>query len=275
MTLTIVIVSWNARQDLEACLASIESNPPSWTHDIIVVDNASTDGAPAMVAARFPGVRLIPAGANLGFARANNIGMRAAGGDLLLLLNPDTRVPSAAVDRLIDRLEQTGVSAAGPRIVDDRGRAELSFGSMPGPLTELRQRMLVRLHQRGLRAVSAIVEERTRSEREVDWVSGACLLVRREAAEAVGLFDERYFLYWEDVDFCAALRARGGRILFAPAAEIVHAGGRSAALNPAGVNDAYRQAQLAFYAKHRPGWVPLLKSWLRARGQLPSSVTGL
>jgi GT2 family glycosyltransferase len=135
--------------------------------------------------------------------------------------------------------------------------------------------MLVRLNDRGVRAVTAMVERRTRAEREVDWVSGACLLVRRSAAEAVGFFDERYFLYWEDVDFCAALRARGGRILFTPAAEIVHARGRSAALNRPAVNEAYRRAQLAFYAKHRPAWVPLLKSWLRARGQLPSSGAGL
>jgi GT2 family glycosyltransferase len=275
MTLTIVIVAWNARADLEACLTSLESNPPSGSYDVIVVDNASTDGAPEMVATRFPQVRLIAAGGNLGFARANNIGMRAAEGDLVLLLNPDTLLPEGAVDRLIGRLERTGATAAGPRIVDDDGRVELSFGSMPGPLTEVRQRMLVRLHDRGVRVVSAIVERRTRVEREVDWVSGACLLVRRRAADIVGLFDERYFLYWEDVDLCAALRARGGRILFTPAAEIVHARGRSAALNRVAVSEAYRRGQLAFYAKHRPGWMPLLKSWLRARGQLPSSGAGL
>ncbi len=275
MTLTIVIVSWNAREDLETCLTTIESSPPACAHEILVVDNASTDGAPEMVAARFPRVRLIAAGGNLGFARANNIGMRAGAGDLVLLLNPDTRVPRGAIDRLVGRLESTGATAAGPRIVDDRGRAELSFGSMPGPLADLRQRMLVRLHDRGVRPVTAAVERRTRAEREVDWVSGACLLVRRPAAEAVGFFDERYFLYWEDVDFCAALRARGGRILFTPAAEIVHARGRSAALNRPAVKEAYRRAQLAFYAKHRPAWLPLLKSWLRVRGKLPPSGAGL
>jgi GT2 family glycosyltransferase len=119
------------------------------------------------------------------------------------------------------------------------------------------------------------VEQRTRREREVDWASGACLLVRRDAAEAAGFFDERYFLYWEDVDLCAALRSRGGRILFTPAAEIVHARGRSAMLNPSGVNESYRRAQLAFYAKHHPRWLPLLRAWLRLRGQLPASTTGL
>jgi GT2 family glycosyltransferase len=179
------------------------------------------------------------------------------------------------VDRLIARLEGAGATAAGPRIVDEGGRAELSFGSLPGPLTELRQRMLVRLHDRGVRSVSALVERRTSREHEVDWVSGACLLVRRDAAEAAGFFDERYFLYWEDVDFCAALRARGGRIIFTPAAEVVHARGRSAALRPTVVNEAYRRGQLAFYAKHRSRWLPLLHAWLRMRGQLPSGTSRL
>jgi GT2 family glycosyltransferase len=275
MTLTIVIVSWNAREALHACLLSLEAHPPSLPHDIVVIDNASTDGAPEMVADRFPRVRVVATGANLGFGRASNIGFRMAHGPLVLLLNPDTRVPAGAIDSLARRLEQTRAVAAGPRIVDERGRAELSFGSMPGPFTELRQRTLVRLHGRGVGLASALVERLTRREREVDWVSGACLLVRREAAEAAGLFDERYFLYWEDVDLCEALRSRGGRILFTPAAEIVHARGASASRHPSGVSQAYRRAQLAFYAKHHPRWLPFLRAWLRGRGQLPPSTTGL
>jgi hypothetical protein len=103
----------------------------------------------------------------------------------------------------------------------------------------------------------------------VDWVSGAALLVRRADAEAVGLLDERYFLYTEDVDFCAAMRAAGRRVLFTPAAEIVHLRGRSRATAPVVMNEAYRRSHLAFYEKHHPRWAPVLKLYLKLKGQLP------
>ena len=111
------------------------------------------------------------------------------------------------------------------------------------------------------------VEALTRSRQFPDWVSGACLLVRRTDAEAVGLLDERYFMYTEDVDFCAAIRARGRRILFTPAVEIVHLRGRSAASAPAATHQAYRRSHIAFYEKHHPAWAPLLKLYLRIRGR--------
>ena len=103
-------------------------------------------------------------------------------------------------------------------------------------------------------------------ERTVDWVSGACLLVRREAALEAGLFDERFFLYEEDVDFCASLRARGGRILFTPAVEVVHLRGRSAGASDAAARH-YDRSHLAFYRKHGPRWVPWLSLWQRLRGR--------
>ena len=270
MSLSIVIVSWNARADLERCLSSLSVSPPRTDHEIVVVDNASNDGAPEMVAERFPGVRLIRAGGNLGFAKANNLGIRATTGELVLLLNPDTLVEADALDRLSARLdERPDVAIAGPRIVDGQGRAELSFGSMPSPLTEARQKLIGALHDRGVGPVSRWVERVTRQEQIVDWVSGACLLVRRADAEAVQLLDERYFLYWEDVDFCAAVRERGREVLFTPTAQIVHLRGRSVAGHRSAVNQAYRRGQLAFYEKHRPGWLPFVRSYLARRGRLP------
>jgi GT2 family glycosyltransferase len=157
---------------------------------------------------------------------------------------------------------------AGPRLVDADGRAELSFGAMMSPLNELRQKTLVRGSARG-GILESYVERLTRHPRDVDWVSGACLLVRRRDADAVGLLDERYFMYLEDVDFCAAIRARGRRVLFAPAVEVVHLRGqsaRSAAATIASTGRAYRRSQIAFYAKHHPRWVPLLRLYLRLRG---------
>jgi len=272
--LTIVIVSYNTRPELEHCLESLARHPPRTTHAILVVDNASTDGTPEALRARWPAVRLIEAGRNLGFAGANNLGVRASTGEFVLLLNSDTLVPEGAVDTLVERLRaEPDVGAAGPRIIDAAGRPELSFGAMMGPFTELRQKLVVRLHERGTPAVVRHVERLTRLRHYPDWVSGACLLVRRDDAMAVGLLDERYFLYAEDVDFCAALRGLGRRILFTPDAQIVHLRGVSGRSRPAATERAYRQSQLAFYVKHHPRWVPALRAYLRLRGTLPAGAS--
>jgi GT2 family glycosyltransferase len=263
--LSIVIVSYNARADLERCLESLHTPPPATPHEIIVVDNASSDGSLEAAGAR-PGVRAIASGSNRGFAAANNIGIRAASGSLLLLLNSDTIVPAGAVDRLVQELERHPEAAiAGPRLVDAEGRAELSFGPMISPLAEWRQKRLIVGNARRDPRISAEVEALTRREAWPDWVSGACLLVRREDAEAVGLLDERYFMYTEDVDFCAAIRARGRRVLFTPAVEIVHLRGRSAAAAPRATETAYRRSHLAFYRKHHPAVAPLLAAHHRVR----------
>ncbi len=260
---SIIITSFNARRDLERCLASLHDAPPAASHEIIVVDNGSHDGS-AEAARRWLDVRVIEAGGNLGFSRANNVGIRASSGDNLLLLNSDTIVPPGAVDRLLETLGQhPDVAVVGPRLVDDTGRAELSFGRMIGPLNELRQKILVRGYATGIPGFSALVDHRTRLEHCPDWVSGACLLVRRADAEAVGLLDERYFMYTEDVDFCAAVRQRGRRVLFTPAAEVVHLRGRSAQAAPVATSRAYRDSRLAFYEKHHPRWAPWLRLYLR------------
>jgi GT2 family glycosyltransferase len=252
----IVIVSYNTREDLSRCLDSLHASPPAATYEIVVVDNGSTDGS-ADTVRKFPNVRLIESGANVGFARANNVGIRATMSVNLLLLNSDTIVPAGAIDRLLAELDANpDVAVVGPRIVDGQGRAELSFGRMMGPFNEFRQKRLGR----------GPVDELTRRRGYPDWVSAACLLVRRADAEAVGLFDERYFMYTEDIDLCAAIRARGRKVLFAPDIEIVHLRGRSAATAPDQTNAAYRRSQIAFYQKHHPHWAPLLRLylWLRA-----------
>lgn len=268
--LSIVIVNFNGRGHLAACLTSLAQHPPSVTTEIVVIDNASTDGSASLVRDH-PGVRLIELPRNVGFSAGNNVGIRATTGDFVLLLNNDTLVPAGAIDRLLDRLRaDPAAGVAGPRLIDGDGAAELSFGPMISPLGELRQKLTVALYQRGFGPVSRWVERATRRERYVDWVSGACLLVRRAAAEDVGLLDERFFLYTEDVDFCASLRAKGWKVLFTPAAEIVHLRGRSRATAATVMNVAYRRSHLAFYAKHHPRWAPVLRLYLRLKRQLPS-----
>ncbi len=267
--LAIVSVCYNTRDDLVACLRSLHESPPAVSHDIVVVDNASEDGS-AGAARAWPAVRVIEAGANLGFARANNIGIRASESELILLLNSDTVVPPGAIDALVaDLRAHPEAGIVGPRILDGGGRPEISFGPMMGPFNELLQKTRGRLYRRGVRPVVAAVERLVHSEHHPDWVSGACLLVRRAVAQEVGLLDERFFLYAEDVDFCAMVRARGHKVRFTPVTEIVHHRGRSVANNRAQVNEAYRRSQMAFYEKHHPAWTPWLKAYLRLRGQLP------
>jgi N-acetylglucosaminyl-diphospho-decaprenol L-rhamnosyltransferase len=269
--LSIIIVSFNTRTDLESCLASLQQPAPATPHEIVVVDNASSDGS-AEAARRWAGVRVIESGGNIGFARASNVGIRASTGANLLLLNSDTVVPAGAIDGMVNELERLeDVAVVGPRLVDGDGRAELSFGPMIGPVNELRQKLLTLGHKKGIGVVAAFVERRTRRPHFPDWVSGACLLVRRRDAEAVGLLDERYFMYAEDVDFCAAIRANGRRIRFTPDVTIVHRRGRSAATARAATDAAYRRSQLAFYEKHHRRWTPVLRWYLRLRGVDPDA----
>jgi GT2 family glycosyltransferase len=268
--LTIVIVSYNAREDLNRCLASLAAHPLNTVHEIVVVDNGSSDRSAEMVRTFWQRVRLIEAGANLGFAKANNLAILQTTSELILLLNGDTLVPSGAIDVLVRTLDaRPDVAIVGPRLVNASGRAELSFGRMIGPVAEAWQKILIRGNDEGVGPITNYVERLTRSEQRVDWVSGACLLVRRSDAEAVGLLDERFFIYTEDVDFCAAVRARGRGVLFTPAAEIVHLRGRSVASAPGSTTRAYRRSQLAFYEKHHPAWLPVLRAYLRLKGQLP------
>ena len=265
--LSIIIVSYNGRADLERCLTSLNKPPPAISNEIIVVDNDSRDGS-AESAARFPRVSVVHAGSNRGFAAACNLGFRASTSEMVLLLNPDTVVPPGAVDGLVRQFwSHSDVAVVGPRIVDGDAHPEVSFGPMVSPLAEWRQKKLVKGVERRDRGILKRVDAMTRQEQWPDWVSGACLLVKRADAEAVGLLDERYFMYLEDVDFCAAIRARGRRILFVPTVEITHLRGRSAAIASEGTHAAYRRSQLAFYRKHHPALAPILELYLRARGE--------
>ena len=267
--LSIIIVNFNGGAHLLRCLQSIVAHPPAASAEVVVVDNASTDGSHTQVA-QFPGVRLIRLAENTGFSAGNNAGIRASTGELLLLLNNDTEIGTGSLDTLVARLDaDPRVGVVGPRLVNADGRTELSFGPMISPLGELRQKLVLSLYERQFGPVKRWIDRITRREQVVDWVSGACLLVRRTVAEDVGLLDERFFLYTEDVDFCASVRARGWQVLFTPATEIVHLRGRSRATAVRQSNAAYRRSHLAFYEKHHPRMVPLLKAYLRLKGERP------
>jgi hypothetical protein len=265
----IIIVSHNTRAELLTCLASLHEPRPASVERVVVVDNASGDGSPAAARANWPAVSVVALDRNLGFGAANNVALRESQAEFVLFLNSDTVAPPGAIDRLLERLRARGAAAAGPRLVDRSGRPEVSFGRMLTPAAELAQRARVRLAAGNGWLARRYATGLVSRERVVDWVSGACLLARRDAVAAAGGFDERFFLYEEDVDLCAALRARGGAILFTPRATVVHLRGQSVGRSTpaAGEPSHYDASHVAFYDKHAPRWAPWLRRWIRLRGR--------
>lgn len=267
MPLAVVIVTHNSGTEIEACLRSVVGHTTPHPTEVVVVDNASIDGTADLVRRRFPVVQVIDTGSNLGFARANNLGAARSTGALILLLNPDTVVPAGAIPRLIAELIRHPEAAiAGPRLVDGQGRTELSFGPTISPWGELRQKLVGSMYDRGWPAAVRYVERLSRLPGERPWVSGACLLIRRDDWNAVGGFDERFFMYTEDVDLCRSLGRRGRATRFVPEVEVQHLRGRSAARNPE-TERLRRSSHVAYYDKHLPRWAGLLRWYLRITGR--------
>lgn len=234
---------------------------------ITVVDNASPDGTAELVRASWPQARVIDAGGNVGFARANNLGVRATASDYVLFLNPDTVVRGTAIPTLVGAMEaDSGAAIAGPRLVDSDGLPEISWGPVISPWGEFRQKRLMSGYARRVPRLVEYVTTLSRRDRYVEWVSGACLLARRTDLEAVGLFDERYFMYTEDVDLCIGVRDRGRRVRYVAEAEVLHLRGRSAAHNGE-TERRRRSSQVAYYEKHNPAWLPVLRAYLRLTGK--------
>jgi GT2 family glycosyltransferase len=243
-TLLILIVSWNTRDLLRDCLRSLEpAAHPEW--DVLVVDNASTDDSVAMVRREFPTVRLLENAVNAGYARANNQGLRASVAPWALLLNSDTRATPGAIQGLIAFLgAHPEAGAVSPRLLRADGTPQpFAFGGDP-TLSYLLWRGALRVTARRY-----LHDWATTQTQSVDWISGACLLVRRTAFEQVGLLDEGFFMYFEDNDWCLRLRRAGWKCYYHPAQSIVHLGGQSLARNPQ-AQRSYEASLRYFYRKH-------------------------
>lgn len=256
---TAVVVAWNSSADLPRALASVRGR----VAEAIVVDNASGDGTAAV--ARAHAARVISNPENVGFARAANLGLRAAGTPLALLLNPDAELRFGALDALLRVLAaRPRVAVVGPRTRNQDGSIQLSFGHDLGPLSERRQRRLVQGVGRRDPEVLRQVEALAARPHDPDWVSGSCWLARRTALEAVGGFDEAFFLYEEDADLCRRLRAAGWEIAYAPDAEVVHRLGGSAEHAGDLARRAYDASHLHYYRKwNSPLATLLLRLWQR------------
>lgn len=267
-TVAVVIVTYNSSREIDTCLASLVGHTHPFDATIAVVDNQSGDGTADLVRERWPAVTLIEAGGNVGFSRASNLGIQATSSDYVVTLNPDTEVPPGGLQTLLRGLAANPDAAiAGPRLLNERGFPELSWGPPISPFGELKQKAISALYERKVRRVVRHIDRLSRQPREVTWVSGACMAMRRADIEAVGLFDERYFMYTEDVDLCVAVRKRGRKVLYVAQAEVLHHRGRSAATNP-DTETLRRRSQIAYYEKHHPGWAGLLRLYLRSTGRL-------
>jgi hypothetical protein len=256
-----ILVNYNAGDELRRALQSIADEMHELPWEAVVIDNASADGSGAIAREFAPQVSLFENRDNLGFGRAVNQGMAATTAPLVLVMNPDCRLVAGAVAALRAELALHDYCAiAGPRILNPDGTVQGSARGDPDMLTGLfgRSAALGRLLPwLPISRRNVVSEAAIRSGHEsvvVDWLSGACMLARREALERVNGFDERYFLYWEDADLCRRLRARGYHVRYVPGATAFHRVGQSSKSARTAAIRAFHHSAYLYYATHNaPG----------------------
>jgi GT2 family glycosyltransferase len=252
-----ILVNYNAGSELRRALDSIARELRGRAWEAIVVDNASTDGSEAIVGEFAPHARLIANQRNVGFGRAVNQGLAATSAPLVLVMNPDCRLEPHAVSMLErELLAHNGCAVVGPRILDPDGSVQGSARGDPDMFTGLfgRTTLLRRIlpgipvAKRNVVVDEALASGQTSSV--VDWVSGACMLARRDAVRKVHGFDERFFLYWEDADLCRRLRAAGFHVRYVPGATAVHRVGHSSQNVRAAATRAFHESAYIYYVTH-------------------------
>jgi GT2 family glycosyltransferase len=247
---SVIIINWNTRELLADCIQSVLSTAGQLEVELIVVDNASTDGSAAMVRQRFPLVQVISNPTNVGFARANNQGVTASRGRYVLLLNSDARLLPQALQSLVDVLEhRPSVGLVGAQLRNPDGSFQASYSSFPGLWQEFLILSGLGRRFRG-RWYPSHGPQDSQAPAVVNYVEGACMLVRREAYQAVGGLDEDYFMYAEDVELCYALTKKGWPVYYEPAAQVIHLGGGSSQnRRPEREGDLY-VSRVRFFKQH-------------------------
>jgi GT2 family glycosyltransferase len=252
-----IIVNYNAGAELQRALRSIADDLADHAWEGVVVDNASIDGSGAAVDAFAANVRLARNSANVGFARAVNQGLAATSAPHVLIMNPDCRLMAGAAGTLraiLDAHPQCAI--VGPRILNPDGSMQGSARGDPDMLTGLfgRTTLLRKLSPfLPIANRNIVVDVALRGGEEsviVDWLSGACMLARRDALDAVEGFDEQFFLYWEDADLCRRLRARGYHVRYVPGATAIHRVGQSSRTARVSAIRAFHESAYLYYARH-------------------------
>jgi N-acetylglucosaminyl-diphospho-decaprenol L-rhamnosyltransferase len=274
MDLSVVIVNFNTRDALRDCLHSLLPELAGISHEVLIVDNGSTDGSVAMLATEFPSVTVLTNPQNLGFARANNRALRRASGRWLLLLNPDTLVKAGAVDTLLTALRNLpGAVAVGPRVIRPDGRLDLACRrSFPSPgVAAARLMGLSRMFPRSrIFARYNRTFDDPETPGEIDAGTAAAMLFTRDPIAAIQFFDEEFFMYGEDLDLCYRLKQRGGRIYYVPQALVVHLKGLASRQQARPMLREFHRSMWLFYRKHylrgwRSGLAPVVWAAIRLR----------
>lgn len=248
-----IIVSWNAKSFLLNCLRSLEETAVDLRKEIIVVDNASTDGSPEAVRTEFPGVKVISNPGNFGFARANNIGIRQSAGRYLCLVNSDVVVLPQCVQNLSGYMERnSGVGMVGPRILNADKGLQPSCRFFPSYVNTIWRAFAVDtlFAQNPLFCGGFMTWWGHDAERKVDALSGCFWFVRRQAVEQVGGLDETFFIYAEDVDWCKRFHDAGWDVMFYPGAEAIHFGKASSSNAPVRYYVELHKAMAQYWRKH-------------------------
>lgn len=251
---SVIIVTHDSRRHIGACLEALPRALTRYTFETFVVDNASSDGTPDFVRSASPGVVVIETGANLGFARANNQGLSRARGRHVLILNPDTAAELASLDRLVELLDSDrSVGIVAPRLLNLDGSDQGTARSFPTPAAALlgRRSPFTRLWPTNRWSRRYLVGSEQPDSRvfSVDWVSGACLMIRRDLARRTGGFDESFFMYWEDADWCKRVKNDGHRVVCEPRAKVLHDEGAQRRPRPRQVW-VFHKSAYRYYAKH-------------------------
>jgi GT2 family glycosyltransferase len=265
--LSIIVVSWNTRELSLATLAAIPEAAAPYVTETWLVDNASEDGTVAAVRTRFPDVHVIENDRNVGFTRANNQALAQARGRFLLLLNSDTEACTGALATLVRYLEaHPEFGACGPKLLFPDGRLQPNGRRLPTLWREfVAATGLRRLNERAFADRLEWGRSDFSRTTEVEEVSGACLMLRREVLEQVGPLDEQLFMFYEEVDWCARMRAAGWKIAYVAEAEVVHHMAQSVKKAGFSVHRAFYESQYRYHRKHGPPpvWIAMrLVSWL-------------
>lgn len=259
-TLSIIIVNWNVRDLLAACLRSLEPARERLALQVLVVDSHSADDSVTMVRRGFPWVELIACEENVGFPRGNNLGLAQTNGRYILLLNPDTEVVGAALTTMIAYMEShPHVGGLGPQLLNPDGSVQSSRRRFPTLATALfESTWLEPLAPASISRHYYVQDVADGETAVVDWVTGACLLVRREVVEQIGGLDEDYFMYSEELDWCRRIKAAGWQIIYLPTAQVIHHEGKSSeqAVTERHIN--FQRAKLRYFYKYHgrlPAWL--------------------
>jgi len=253
---SVVVVSYNTRDLLERCLNSILDANSDTNSEVIVVDNASADGSLEMIRSRFPQVHLIQNEVNVGFAKANNKALLQCSGEYILLLNSDARLLTGSLRRLVEYLDHhPNIGAAGPKIVDPKGRLRvLSCGYQPTLRRVCCQSLFLSTlfpRSRFFQGINLRIGANDDRPREVEWLSGACLLVRHEVVDEVGPLSEQWFMYAEDLEWCGRMVRKGWKLFHIPSAVAEHELGGSS--TPGSVASTMWLRSLYSYYRWRSG----------------------